>query len=1451
MSKTHEYLDYLEEQIGIAPANSQEELDAAQTISKVMQDHNVDPQLEEFSASTGSQTLVPIFTILMLVGLIMAGIGSFVRIIGAIITIIFAVTLTLHHQGRISFDRVGPQCKSQNVVGLHQHTGPKVIKGNRPIVIVAHYDTPRVNPLIENKTTAAWYVLAKQASTYCIYISMIAALLQLFGFIPSIVRTIIWIVGIVAGLIPTALAIGDIATRFGDCTDGANDNKSSVAALLSIVNNVHPGTDRALETEAEKAKEEAQRAEKGRKAAEAKREAEAKAERLSHYRRHGVDTLRSLNMLPEDCTIEYEREEAAVAAPQQEEGQSDETSVLPAQTDENTQQTTPADKTLRRPTVGSRFNRSNEARKADKREQTQEEEPEEHEPQASAGQPGEEQPTTSFTAPTLDEQNEVAEETPIETEEKTPEEPGEGKISTEKPKGKYRDKKNLWPNVLDAEWESITPEPDTDTTESNTGMDTAPQESDTAEAVQEENQQESSEESTGTGTETNEEQDKEDTTQSEESSKSKFQKFVQKFHHNDASKETEPEPSTEEGETDSPDTTQNSSAEETTGEATDKEGPGKEEQTSVPEEKAKHLQSDDNESHSDEDDNFSQMVESTFDKHFNKRNELSDTTQKAEPDKITGETDEEAKNSSPVDDSGVMAALASLDKEVKLPSEDEDSQSETGQMDENVSQETNDSEATSPADYEETEESTPVVKQDEEQPAQSEEEANTPASPEPSEASDEEEQEASTEGTASDESAPTDGAAEEAPAEKPDEQSAQAEIPCDWEAVSKKVPVNAEYRLIASKDRSKSDSDGAASTELEASDNEESTAQQEIPEVNDTAEDTSEHEEDVSEDRTDENEDTEEVEETAKGDSEIEDELSVSQTDEEGSHEIESDLQNDTEPESDDTPSAKRPIAEADFSEEEEQAGTAGDIESKALSETEEVSDETAGAGDEEPDEGTDGVTAGGAGSEQTSQELDFKSTIPENYTVGREMSTEETASNNLRTGKQDSAVRLEDKQHATDRGFEVSRSGQHSRINEAIQQTRSEVPKTSSDVPAESVDGSFDTERRFHTDTEPVESFDTEQKSKEIDQQKAESMKAKQYTKPEMPDDPNWGKSSFTPQIPDATRQAILNDVPDPAKKSYDPFAERTQTKGIDDLPVSGQPAIPSGSTHRFDVITPQSLEKIARETQEPQDRGRHKGDRDGKDKRSKRGNNGWKGGATPKDEFRDHTVESEDQQESEDKPETRGYELDVQEPVFEEHQPVVQDVQTVPEPQSTAAAPQQQEEAQEAAPKNTVSVTEEELRDAVLSMNDDDLISHDIWFVATGGSELGHGGIKSFLRNHREDISGAFVINLDCIGAGTPTLLTREGSNTSKHSNHRLVRMLSEIAKNLGLSLNRAPYDYGDTDATTAIRTHIRAVTIMGMDENGLPAYSHTLDDVNENVDGDQVADIVALVTELIRES
>ena len=51
--------------------------------------------------------------------------------------------------------------------------------------------------------------------------------------------------------------------------------------------------------------------------------------------------------------------------------------------------------------------------------------------------------------------------------------------------------------------------------------------------------------------------------------------------------------------------------------------------------------------------------------------------------------------------------------------------------------------------------------------------------------------------------------------------------------------------------------------------------------------------------------------------------------------------------------------------------------------------------------------------------------------------------------------------------------------------------------------------------------------------------------------------------------------------------------------------------------------------------------------------------------------------------------------------------------------------------------------------------------------------------------------------------------------------------------------------------MRRSLRAVTIMGMGDNELPAFSGTAEDVYENVNVGNVADVSALVAEVIRRS
>ena len=164
-------------------------------------------------------------------------------------------------------------------------------------------------------------------------------------------------------------------------------------------------------------------------------------------------------------------------------------------------------------------------------------------------------------------------------------------------------------------------------------------------------------------------------------------------------------------------------------------------------------------------------------------------------------------------------------------------------------------------------------------------------------------------------------------------------------------------------------------------------------------------------------------------------------------------------------------------------------------------------------------------------------------------------------------------------------------------------------------------------------------------------------------------------------------------------------------------------------------------------------------------------------------------------------------------------------------------------------VEADDAELRDAVLAMDEDALRAHDIWFVATGGSACGHAGIKHFVDLHKKSLRGAFVINLESVGAGELVALTREGAGNARRADRRLLRSLASIARDLHVNLGQADRAWADTEATPVMRKSMRAVTLMGMGEAELPAWSQTEFDVPENVDAAQVADVNALVSEFIR--
>lgn len=349
---------------------------------------------------------------------------------------------------------------------------------------------------------------------------------------------------------------------------------------------------------------------------------------------------------------------------------------------------------------------------------------------------------------------------------------------------------------------------------------------------------------------------------------------------------------------------------------------------------------------------------------------------------------------------------------------------------------------------------------------------------------------------------------------------------------------------------------------------------------------------------------------------------------------------------------------------------------------------------------------------------------------------------------------------------------------------------------------------------------------------------------RPAAPEDPEWGRTSFHPQAPNPARRASLFDLPNPGEESVDPFATDPHGQVVTQAPaqpstVRRPSAVPApapqkptaGSAPAFGTISASDLGSVAEEA--PQEKHRfggfklpkinlpfgHKGADEADDQREDwlgitddenwgDEDGGWKGGATTR----------------------AGLRL-----VEDEAAPAAADASAGEKPTD---------------PEGTAP-TDEDLRDAVLAMNDDALVCHDVWFVGLGASGLGHAGMKAFLAQHRKQIRGAFVINIDAVGAGELTMFTREGIINSRRADRRMVRSLARTAADLHIGLAQAEHEWGSTDATPSMRAHVRSITITGVDPSGMKALSGTPADVIERVNPAQAAQVAALVTEMIRRS
>ena len=239
MANTQNYINHLLQGTGITPACSEEERLAAEDIAQIFRNHGFDPEVQEFNAPAPSRLAFAVTGILSFAGALLMGIGGSIGLIGVLLAIAGAVLYMLERTGRPVISRLGKTGVSQNVIAYHKATGPLASPRNRPVVVVAHYDSPRAE-LLAREPYAPYRALIAKMLPVATIVPAAVAILRILP-LPGALKVLLWIVAILASLVALANAANIIANRFVlPYTSGAVCNKSSVAAMLGVMDNVAP-----------------------------------------------------------------------------------------------------------------------------------------------------------------------------------------------------------------------------------------------------------------------------------------------------------------------------------------------------------------------------------------------------------------------------------------------------------------------------------------------------------------------------------------------------------------------------------------------------------------------------------------------------------------------------------------------------------------------------------------------------------------------------------------------------------------------------------------------------------------------------------------------------------------------------------------------------------------------------------------------------------------------------------------------------------------------------------------------------------------------------------------------------------------------------------------------------------------------------------------------------------
>ncbi|WP_307982210.1 hypothetical protein [uncultured Senegalimassilia sp.] len=156
------------------------------------------------------------------------------------------------------------------------------------------------------------------------------------------------------------------------------------------------------------------------------------------------------------------------------------------------------------------------------------------------------------------------------------------------------------------------------------------------------------------------------------------------------------------------------------------------------------------------------------------------------------------------------------------------------------------------------------------------------------------------------------------------------------------------------------------------------------------------------------------------------------------------------------------------------------------------------------------------------------------------------------------------------------------------------------------------------------------------------------------------------------------------------------------------------------------------------------------------------------------------------------------------------------------------------------------EELNEVYQFRNPD--IDAEVWFVALGSELAQNSGMKAFLEAHQSELRGAFIVDIDAIGAGDLTMIEREGFLKPSKASSRMKRYIRKASQATGIKVASGALLGEESAASYAAKHGCQVTHLVGMEGGKLALYGQQ-DDIVENIDEKKLASNVDFLMELLK--